>query len=330
HKFRKPKSYCSNSPSLNASSTGQHQIHTHFSLSISPTLYIMLSASRVLAPLIGAAILLRPVLGHCKIVNVASTLSAAGPRSHGFGVDFTGKYPWHINEPGDAGADAVFFSPRVEYVANPQYPCGQLVTMPKGLDIKSHLAQAEAKGVATTAADGSFEALIFQVNRDGGGSCTCEFDPTGPLRHGTAANESKGCGKATARIILRNFNAQLDGLPGGVFPGQVFDANPLRPRPLQLKVSNGGSSSVSNGIDSAAAKVFEAMKSKGALTPLSNAKRSTKQHRSSNIEERADQKSTQVDAVALKVISMMKEKKMGLVQQKATLVAKSFKNNSIA
>jgi hypothetical protein len=35
---------------------------------------------------------------------------------------------------------------------------------------------AEANGVATTASDGSFEALIFQVNRDGGGSCTCEYD----------------------------------------------------------------------------------------------------------------------------------------------------------
>ncbi|POV99334.1 hypothetical protein PSTT_13851 [Puccinia striiformis] len=287
----------------------------------------MLSASRVLAPLIGAAILLRPVLGHCKIVNVASTLSAAGPRSHGFGVDFTGKYPWHINEPGDAGADAVFFSPRVEYVANPQYPCGQLVTMPKGLDIKSHLAQAEAKGVATTAADGSFEALIFQVNRDGGGSCTCEFDPTGTAtswnRCKTLVNPPGIQGMWQSDRTNHTAKFQLPSSTvcrGGVFqdkclmrircgehaPEQreinagcyvlvdVFALKtPSSPRPLQLKVSNGGSSSVSNGIDSAAAKVFEAMKSKGALTPLSNAKRSTNT-RSSNIEERADQKSTQM------------------------------------
>ncbi|POW16215.1 hypothetical protein PSHT_06803, partial [Puccinia striiformis] len=286
---------------------------------------------------------LRPVLGHCKIVNVASTLSAAGPRSHGFGVDFTGKYPWHINEPGDAGADAVFFSPRVEYVANPQYPCGQLVTMPKGLDIKSHLAQAEAKGVATTAADGSFEALIFQVNRDGGGSCTCEFDPTGnryvmePLQNvGQSPRNPRDVAKrpheSYCEISIAQDKCLMRIRCGWMlrFGGCFALKTPSSPRPLQLKVSNGGSSSVSNGIDSAAAKVFEAMKSKGALTPLSNAKRSTKQHRSSNIEERADQKSTQVDAVALKVISMMKEKKMGLVQQKATLVAKSFKNNSIA
>ncbi|KAH9467805.1 hypothetical protein Pst134EA_011428 [Puccinia striiformis f. sp. tritici] len=230
----------------------------------------MLSASRVLAPLIGAAILLRPVLGHCKIVNVASTLSAAGPRSHGFGVDFTGKYPWHINEPGDAGADAVFFSPRVEYVANPQYPCGQLVTMPKGLDIKSHLAQAEAKGVATTAADGSFEALIFQVNRDGGGSCTCEFDPTGTAtswnRCKTLVNPPGIQGMWQSDRTNHTAKFQLPSSTvcrGGVFQdkclmrircgwmlrfGGCFALKtPSSPRPLQLKVSNGGSSSVSNG-----------------------------------------------------------------------------------
>ncbi|WAR54624.1 hypothetical protein PtB15_4B241 [Puccinia triticina] len=312
---------------------------------------IMISASKLLAPLLGVAIFLQPVLGHCKIVTVASTLSAPGPKSHGFGVDLHGRYPWAVGQPGDAGADAVFFTPHVEYVANPQYPCGKLVTLPKGLDIKSHMAQAEAAGVATTAADGSFEALIFQVNRDGGGSCTCEFDPSGTAtswnRCKTLVNPPgiQGMWQSDRTNHTAKFQMPSSAVcQGGVFKdkclmrircgwklrfGGCFALKtPSSPRPLQLKVVGGGSSPASASIDSLAQKVFNTMQAKGALQPLGGTKPVLKHHRSIDAESRSTQRSAPVDAIAQKVILLIKQHQMKVVQPKAVMVAKSYSSSS--
>lgn len=306
----------------------------------------MFSCAPVLASMIGAAFLLRPVLGHCKIVDVAATFSQGGPRSHGFGVDRHGKYPWHVGQPGDAGADAVYFSPRVEWLPNPKYPCGQLATLPNGLDFLSYLSQAEADGVATTAADGSFEALIFQVNRDGGGSCTCEYDPTATAkswnRCKTLINPPGIQGMWQSDRTNHTAKFQMPSSTvcrGGAFKdkclmrircgwklrfGGCFALKtPSSPRPLQLKVANSRSSSGSISVDSVAQEIYGALSAKGALVPASNVKKSKKHHRSTDLESSMELTS-QVDAVAAKVIQLMKQHHMKLVEQKASIVAKSF------
>ncbi|EFP86374.1 hypothetical protein PGT21_030346 [Puccinia graminis f. sp. tritici] len=307
----------------------------------------MLSAPRVLASLSVVATLLRPVLGHCKIVTVASTLSAPGPRSHGFGIDLHNKYPWKVGQPGDAGADAPFFSPHVEYVPNPQHPCGELVTLPKGLDVQSHMSQAEASGVATTASDGSFEALIFQVNRDGGGACTCEFDTTGTAkswnRCKTLVNPPGIQGMWQSDRTNHTAKFQMPSSTvcrGGVykdkclmrircgwklrFGGCFALKTPSSPQPLKLKVTGGGSSASSSNVDSMAAKIFQNMQAKGALKPTGGAKASPKQHRSADAASRADQNNSQVDAVASKVMQLIKQHNMKVVQPKAVMLAKSY------
>jgi len=310
----------------------------------------MMSVARVLAPLIGVSVFLgiRPVVGHCKIVTVAATLGGSGPRSHGFGVDQHGKYPWHIGQPGDAGGDAVYFSPHVEWVPNPRFACGQLATLPKGLDIQSSLSQAEAEGVATTAPDGSFEALIFQVNRDGGGACTCEYDTTGTAkswnRCKTLVNPPgiQGMWQSDRTNHTAKFQMPTSTVcQGGVFKdkclmrircgwklrfgGCFAMKTPSSPPPLQLRVVGGTSSSPSNSVDSLAARIYETLRSQGAIAPV--VKKLLKHHRSIELERRADQRTSQVDAVAAKVIQLMKQNNMALVVQKAQAVANSNKDS---
>jgi len=310
----------------------------------------MFSFAPMLASMIGAVVLLRPVLGHCKIVDVAANLRQGGIRSHGFGVNRHGKYPWHVGQPGDAGADAVYFSPHVEWVPNPKFPCGQLATLPKGLDFQSFLSQAEAEGVATTAADGSFEALIFQVNRDGGGSCTCEYDPTATAkswnRCKTLVNPPgiQGMWQSDRTNHTAKFQMPSSTIcRGGVFKdkclmrircgwklrfGGCFALKtPSSPSPLRLKVANGRSSSGSINVNSVAAQIYGALSSKGALVPDSKAKLSAKHHRSTDLELGSSQQASQVDAVAAQVIQLMKQHHVKLVQQKANIVAKSFSHN---
>lgn len=311
----------------------------------------MFHLPRVVLCLLAIALHLRLVVGHCKIVNVAARLDQPGTRSHGFVVDRHGKYPWHVGEPGDAGADAVFFSPVVEYVANPKFPCGQLVILPNGVDIPSALAQAEADGVATSAPDGSFEAQIFQVNRDGAGECTCEYDTSATAKSWnkckTLINPPGIDGMWQSDRTNHTAKFQIPSSTvcrGGAFKdkciirircgwksrfGGCFALKtPSSPKPLQLKVLGSQSTSNSNGGDvaSLAAKVFSVMQSSGALVPLSKAnKRSNhKVTRRSN----ASGASAPVDLVAAKVIELIKSSNMRVKQDKAAIVAQAYITSS--
>lgn len=305
----------------------------------------MFSLARVSFCLLAVALHLRVVLGHCKIVNVAARLDQPGPRSHGFIVDLHGKYPWRLGQPGDAGADAVFFSRKVEYVANPQFPCGQLAILPNGVDIPSALAQAEASGVATSAPDGSFEALIFQVNRDGGGQCTCEYDTTATAKswqrcktllnppgiQGMWPNDRKN---HTAKFQLPSSTICRGGafqdkciirLRCGWklrFGGCFAMKTPSSPKPLRLMVAGGQSTTSSNGGNAAslAAQVFSIMQAKGALV------RQSKTQRQRVVQKKTFQSaSISVDSIAAKVIELIASANMRVKADKATIVAKSYR-----
>lgn len=72
-----------------------------------------------------------------------------------------------------------------------------------------------------------------------------------------------------------------------------------------------------------AQEIYGALSAKGALVPASNVKKSKKHHRSTDLKSSMELTS-QVDAVAAKVIQLMKQHHMKLVEQKASIVAKSF------
>jgi hypothetical protein len=77
-------------------------------------------------------------------------------------------------------------------------------------------------------------------------------------------------------------------------------------------------------VDSLAARVFDNLRSQGAIAPV--VKKLSK-HRSMELERRADLSTSQVDAVAAKVIQLMKQNNMALVVQKAKAVVKSHKDS---
>ena len=72
-----------------------------------------------------------------------------------------------------------------------------------------------------------------------------------------------------------------------------------------------------------AVRIYETLRSQGAIAPA--VKKSYK-HRSTELERRADLSTSQVDAVAAKVIQLMKQNNMLLVVQKARAVGKSHKD----
>ncbi|PLW10644.1 hypothetical protein PCANC_17810 [Puccinia coronata f. sp. avenae] len=101
------------------------------------------------------------------------------------------------------------------------------------------------------------------------------------------------------------------------FGGCFVMKTPSSPPPLQLRVLGGTSSPPSNSVDSLAARVFDNLRSQGAIAPV--VKKLSK-HRSMELERRADLSTSQVDAVAAKVIQLMKQNNMALVVQKAKAV----------
>lgn len=306
----------------------------------------MLALTPALASFLSVAFLFGSVLGHCKIVHVAAKLSQPGPRSHGFIVDRHGKYPWHVGQSGDAGGDAPYFSPSVQYVPNPKYPCGQIATLPQGIDIPSSLSQAEAEGVATVAADGSFEALIFQVNRDGGGMCTCEYDTSATAKSWqtcqTLINPPGIQGMWQSDRTNHTAKFQLPSSTvcrGGAFKdkcivrircgfklrfgGCVAVKTPSSPRPLQLKVVGGAT----NDLSSMAVKIYSAMRVKGAIIPASQAKLSSKVVSKPATKNLPPSAASPIDAVALQVVRMIQTNNMRVVKQKAEIAAASVRRS---
>lgn len=105
---------------------------------------------------------------HLSILEVYGSNNVIG---HGFGVNLDGKYPRTGTE-GDAGGDSTVFETGTD---NPSPACGNTPEWGP-LDIPAWLSQAEGLGLPAAYSNLSVVALSFQVNRDGGGPMSCEYN----------------------------------------------------------------------------------------------------------------------------------------------------------
>ncbi|KNZ54121.1 uncharacterized protein VP01_3039g1 [Puccinia sorghi] len=122
----------------------------------------------------GALSLVAQSLAHVSLISIYGSNGAVG---HGFGVNLFGKFPRHQGVPGDAGGDSSIFQTGTD---TPSPPCGRTPELGP-LDMIAWLGQAEERGLPAAYANMSVVIDAFQVNRDGGGPMSCEYneDATG-------------------------------------------------------------------------------------------------------------------------------------------------------
>lgn len=106
---------------------------------------------------------------HLSLISIYGSNNVVG---HAFGVNLHGKYPREKGIAGDAGGDSTVFETGTD---NPTPACGRTPEFGP-LDIPAWLSQAEGGGLPAAYANMSVVADAFQVNRDGGGPMSCEFN----------------------------------------------------------------------------------------------------------------------------------------------------------
>ncbi|MBW0524272.1 hypothetical protein O181_063987 [Austropuccinia psidii MF-1] len=109
------------------------------------------------------------ISAHASFVKVQGSNNVNG---HGFGVNIYGKFPRRMGLPGDAGGDCTVFQTGTN---TPNPPCGSTPELGK-LDLTSWLSQAEGFGLPAAYPNMSVVATVFQVNADGGGPMSCEYN----------------------------------------------------------------------------------------------------------------------------------------------------------
>lgn len=124
---------------------------------------------RSLAVSLTALTLVAQTFAHLSLVSIYGSNGAIG---HGFGVNLYGKYPRMRGIPGDAGGDSGIFQTGTD---DPSPPCGGTPELGP-IDVVSWLDQAEGSGLPSAHANLSVVAEAFQVNRDGGGPMSCEYN----------------------------------------------------------------------------------------------------------------------------------------------------------
>ncbi|KAA1065645.1 hypothetical protein PGT21_006083 [Puccinia graminis f. sp. tritici] len=122
-----------------------------------------------LAASLAALALVAQASAHVSLVAIYGSNGAVG---HGFGVNLYGKYPREKGIPGDAGGDSGVFQTGTD---NPSPPCGRTPELGP-IDIPAWLDQAEGSGLPAAYANMSVVVDAFQVNRDGGGPMSCEYN----------------------------------------------------------------------------------------------------------------------------------------------------------
>ncbi|CAH7666642.1 secreted protein [Phakopsora pachyrhizi] len=106
---------------------------------------------------------------HLSLLAIYGSNNVIG---RGFGVNTDGKYPRKLGRSGDAGGDSTVFETGTD---NPSPACGRTPELGE-LDIPAWLSQAEGEGLPAAYSNGSIVAEAFQVNRDGGGPMSCEYN----------------------------------------------------------------------------------------------------------------------------------------------------------
>ncbi|KAI9603200.1 hypothetical protein H4Q26_002517 [Puccinia striiformis f. sp. tritici PST-130] len=110
---------------------------------------------------------------HLSLISIYGSNNVVG---HGFGVVRDLESSWQISRQkgiaGDAGGDSTVFETGTD---NPTPACGRTPEFGP-VDIPAWLSQAEGDGLPAAHANMSVVADAFQVNRDGGGPMSCEFN----------------------------------------------------------------------------------------------------------------------------------------------------------
>lgn len=122
-----------------------------------------------LAASFSALALVAQASAHLSLINIYGSNGAVG---HGFGVNLYGKYPRVRGVPGDAGGDSGVFQTGTD---NPLPACGRTPELGP-IDIPAWLDQAEGYGLPAAYGNLSVVVDAFQVNRDGGGPMSCEYN----------------------------------------------------------------------------------------------------------------------------------------------------------
>lgn len=113
--------------------------------------------------------LLAYVNAHLSLITIHGSNNKVG---HAFGVHTDGKYPRRPGGAGDAGGDSGVFQTGTDH---PNPACGSTPELGQ-VDVTSWLSQAEGSGLPAAYSNGSLVVTAFQVNRDGGGPMTCEYN----------------------------------------------------------------------------------------------------------------------------------------------------------
>ncbi|KNZ55458.1 hypothetical protein VP01_2671g3 [Puccinia sorghi] len=130
-------------------------------------------------PLI-ALTLIAQTSAHLSLINIYGSNDIVG---HAFGVNIYGKYPRAKGELGDvgktrhAGGDSGVFETGTD---DPSPACGSTPELGP-IDIPAWMSQAEGDGLPAAYANMSVVVEGFQVNRDGGGPMSCEYNEVGAL-----------------------------------------------------------------------------------------------------------------------------------------------------
>jgi len=153
-------------------------------------------------------------LAHVSLISIYGSNGVVG---HGFGVNLYGKYPRRAGVPGDAGGDSGIFQTGTN---NPSPSCGRTPELGP-LDIPAWLEQAEGMGLPAAYANMSVVFEAFQVNRDGGGPMSCEYneDATGATWKPMFMSLNQAGNSGIQNQVRTNETVVTNFLPGATCTG---------------------------------------------------------------------------------------------------------------
>ncbi|EGF97723.1 uncharacterized protein MELLADRAFT_73701 [Melampsora larici-populina 98AG31] len=247
--------------------------------------------------------LLTYVNAHLSLITIHGSNNKVG---HAFGVHTDGKYPRRPGGSGDAGGDSGVFQTGTDH---PNPACGSTPELGQ-VDVTSWLSQAEGSGLPAAYSNGSLVVTAFQVNRDGGGPMSCEYNEdattksfkpmtmtlnqagnSGILPHVrvnstvvmTFPSGAKCTGGWTQTACIVRCRTGVNKRFGGCFAAKLASSNSLS---LASGSGKGSTGLTSQQINQIAAAVIAQMKSSGYV--ISKSAKSRTRHRNRSIDEDAE------------------------------------------
>lgn len=167
-----------------------------------------------LAVFISTMAFVQGTFAHVGLLSIYGSNNIVG---HAFGVNTEGRFPRILGEAGDGGADSGIFETGTD---NPNPPCGKTPEL-GNIDVASWLNQAEALGVPAAYANGSVMVGAFQINADGGGPMSCEYnqDATATSWNPMKMTLNQPGREGVRNLLLTNVTVVMDFPPNAVCDG---------------------------------------------------------------------------------------------------------------